>query len=401
MSFNMKSKSVPGRNSPTSTPFIALIFMLTCTPLHGRQHLGKSLDINGYVQGTPVRISTTLPGPLGEQVWWDYRVQNRLNLRWFASDVLSFTAETRTRFFAGDLVRDIPGYANAIDTDTGYLDLSVLLVERSDWFAHFIPDRLFGEYATENWNIRVGRQRVNWGINTLTNPNDLFNIYSLYDFDYPERPGADAVRVQHFLDWSSRMELAWSPNKDWRRSTLALMYAFNRNTYDIQILAAFYDTRFAVGGGWAGNVNQTGFKGEVMLYYDTIGSQTSTNLVAAVSMDYMFSNSLFAIGELVFNSDGGMDNFSVLGGGLRVDNPTFSRYQFTTSLSYPFSPLFNGGLTSAVYPDDQAMYVSPSFTLSLHSNLDFIVLGQWFLAAESSVLSDAGSVLAATLKWNF
>jgi hypothetical protein len=86
---------------------------------------------------------------------------------------------------------------------------------------------------------------------------------------------------------------------------------------------------------------------------------------------------------------------------LRVDNPTISRYQLTGSISYPFTPLLNGGITSAVYPDEQAMYVSPSVTISVLSNLDLTMLGQWFTGSESSVLSDAGTVLAATLKWSF
>jgi hypothetical protein len=378
-----------------------LVFVLLFTPLQARQYSGDALEFSGYVQFTPVRVAAEFPQPLGEQVWWDYRLQNRINLRWFATGALSFSAEARTRVFAGDLVRDIAGYSEIIDTDTGYLDMSVLLVDRDDWFVHFIPDRLFAEYSTSNWNIRAGRQRINWGINTLTNPNDLFNIYSLYDFDYPERPGTDAIRIQHYLDWASRMELAWSPANKWRNSTLAIMYAFNRNTYDIQIVAGLYDARVALGGGWAGNLNGTGFKGEIMLFHDQKGSEMNTNLVAAISADHMFSNSLFTIVEFVYNHDGGMDNFSVLGGGQRVDNPTISRHQITTSVNYPFTPLLTGGFTSALYPDEQAMYISPSLTMSVFSNLDFTVIGQWFIGSDNSVLSDAGSVMAASLKWSF
>ena len=68
-------------------------------------------------------------------------------------------------------------------------------------------DRLFIEWNKEKWNIRIGRQRINWGINLAFNPNDIFNAYNFLDFDYEERPGVDAARVQYYYGSFSGLDL--------------------------------------------------------------------------------------------------------------------------------------------------------------------------------------------------
>lgn len=306
----------------------------------------NKLDINGYVQGMPVWISAELPPPFEDDSFWEYRLQNRLNVRYDFSPDLTFNWQMRTRFFAGDLVNEIPGYADLIDTDDGYVNLSWMITEQDSWFLHYITDRLNLDWDKDDWKITVGRQRVNWGINTVTNPNDLFNIYSFYDFDYPERPGTDAIRIQHFLDWASRIEFAYRPARDARNSVAAGMYAFNTNGYDIQLITGYYRHRWTLGGGWAGSLDQVGFKGEWMIFTDleeTDGSR-DTNIIAALSADYMFENSLFLVVEGLFNKDGGRGELLLLGEPLSADNPSFSRYQFTTQITYPFSPIFQGSL---------------------------------------------------------
>jgi len=193
---------------------------------------GDNLHVRGYVQGMPLRISADLPEPIGDGSWMEYRLQNRLNVRWTPSTHVTFHWQMRTRLFAGDLVGDIndwaveipgfPRYAEAIDVDDGLVNLSWLIADYDRWLLHYIPDRLYMEWNRGDWNVRLGRQRVNWGVNMITNPNDIFNIYSFYDFDYPERPGSDAIRIQRFLGFSSRMELAVSPDRDLENSVAAM-----------------------------------------------------------------------------------------------------------------------------------------------------------------------------------
>lgn len=361
------------------------------------------IHISGYVEGLPLFFNTELPQPYGEVNYWEYRVQNRLDVDWRVSQDVSFTWQMRTRFFAGDLVREIPGYADAIDTDNGLVNLSWMVAETDNWFLHYIPDRLYGEWETTEWSVRVGRQRVNWGINMMTNPNDLFNIYSFYDFAYPERPGSDAIRIQRFLDFASRAEVAISPARDMKESVAAFLYSFNRSGYDVQLIGGYYKNRAALGGGWAGSIDMTGFKGELTWFYDIEDDGTGRDgtLVAAVSADHIFDNSLFLIVEALYNQQGGQNQFSVLGQQLSADNPSFSRFQLTGQASYPFTPLWSGSLSGVVYPDEKGVFISPMVSYSAGENLDLQLLSQFFAGSSDSVFSDAGIVVSGSIKWNF
>ncbi|MEX0770173.1 MAG: hypothetical protein WD035_05540 [Balneolaceae bacterium] len=382
-----------------------LYLAVLVTVRDARAQLLDDLQVSGYVQAMPVWMNAELPPPVGSRSFWEYRLQNRLNIRWDVASDWTFNWQMRTRFFAGDLVRDLPFYADAIQesAEDGLVNLSWMMAERDSWLLHYNTDRLNLEWATSGWSVRIGRQRINWGINMVTNPNDLFNIYSFYDFDYPERPGSDAIRIQRFTGPFSRWEFAMRPDRDFDQSVAALMYAFNTDGYDLQFLGGYYRNRLAVGGGWAGSISMTGFKGEVMFFSDLKenGESRESNIVTAVSIDHMFDNSLFLVVEALYNQKGGREQFVLTGEPPAADNPSFSRFQFTANGSYPFSPILNGSLAMIYYPDETAVFISPSVTWSVLQDLDLNVLTQLFIGSEESVFQNAGNVAAASLKWNF
>lgn len=388
---------------------LILISILTLWGSAAALAQSDNLRISGYVQGMPVWINADLPAPFNMDSFWEYRLQNRLNAVYNISSNLTFNWQMRTRFFAGDLVNelnDIPGfgYSDLIDMDDGFVDLSWVIADRDKWLLHYIPDRLNLDWFNDDWRITAGRQRINWGINTVTNPNDLFNIYSFYEFDYPERPGTDAIRIQHFINWASRIEVAYSPAKEFRNTVAAAMYVFNTRGYDVQVISGYYKNRLGIGGGWAGSIRQSGFKGEVMLFTDleeSTSGHRETNLVAAISADHMFDNSLFLIVEGLYNKNGGRDQFLLLGEPLSADNPSFSRFQFTATGNYPFSPVWNGSLAAIWYPDESALFLSPTVSRSVTQDIDLNILTQLFIGSDDSAFANAGNVVAASLKWNF
>ena len=102
-------------------------------------------------------------------------------------------------------------------------------------------------YSEDNWELTIGRQRINWGVNLAFNPNDLFNAYSLIDFDYQERPGVDAVRFQYYGDDMSSFEGAVQIGNSLDSSLIAGLWKFNKWKYDFQFLAANYFKDIAVG----------------------------------------------------------------------------------------------------------------------------------------------------------
>lgn len=379
------------------TGILALESLIAQTP--------ESLQLSGNVQVLPIWIHTDVPPPVNRDSFLEYRLQNRLNLQWDPTPDLTFHWQMRTRMFAGDLVEHIPQYAELIDQDNGLVNLSWMPVRTNHVLLHYLPDRLYTEWRNSDWTVRLGRQRINWGINTVTNPNDLFNIYSFYDFDYPERPGSDAIRIQRYVGVDSRWELAASPARSFEQSTIALLYGFNRSGYDIQLISGYYRERIVFGGGWAGYIGQSGFKGEVMLFTPQTGdrpeARNTTDLVFGLSIDHMFPSSLYLIVEGLYNRAGGQESFILQSAAFTANNPSLSRFQITTQASYTFSPIFNGSLAVIWYPDEKGFFLSPSITQSLHQDIDLTILAQIFTGDSNSPLSGAGQVLAGSLTWNF
>ena len=120
---------------------------------------------------------------------------------------MTFTAEARTRLFYGETVKTFPQYADIIDHDEGYLvDLSGVVSEGNSYFIHSGIDRLNVDWSSGKWQMRLGRQRINWGQTFVWNPNDIFNAYSFFDFDYEERPGSDAALVRYYAGATSSIE---------------------------------------------------------------------------------------------------------------------------------------------------------------------------------------------------
>lgn len=382
--------------------FLILLVIIFFSPNPTKAQFTDNLRFGGYIQLSSVYLTADLPAPFPDS-FWEYRIQNRLQLSWFATENLTINAEIRLRVFAGDLVKEIPGYASVIDQDDGYMNLSWMMVEDENVLIHLIPDRLFAEWAQNDWNIRIGRQRINWGINMVTNPNDLFNIYSIYDFDYPERPGSDALRIQKFLGFASKVEFAVSPAKQIENMVAAGLYQFNRSGYDVQLISGYYRNRWALGGGWAGSISDTGFKGELMFFQDReeVSGNKNRNVIVAVSVDHMFANSLFMITELLYNQKGGLDSFDMFGSSLSVDNPSISGYQLTTQLAYPVNPLLDVSLAGIWYPDERAVFISPAITYSILPDLDMRALAQLFRGEDDSVFANAGSIYSFSLTWNF
>jgi hypothetical protein len=362
---------------------------------------GSPLSLRGYIKEMP---AIQLDKNFSEPEFINF-VHNRLNFRWNISNEWHFVAEGRNRLFYNEMFNDFPFYANFLENDPGLLDMSWVWLNDGAWIGHANIDRLYADWKKNNLQIRVGRQRINWGVNLVSNPNDLFNTYSFFDFDYEERPGADAIRVQYHTGFASRIELAYSPAETLRESTGAFLWSVNYRGYDIQALAGYYHNRSAAGFGWAGSIGGAGFKGEVTWFYDleeTPGMDRG-NVVAATGVDYMFGTGTFAVLELLYNGGYGRTGNDVflVTQPLQADNIMFSEYAITLSTQHPVSSIIQGGLAVMALPDVEAFFVMPSMRYSVDRNLDFEFVAQIFAGGKKSIFEEAGSSWFVSLQYSF
>ncbi len=359
------------------------------------------LSLGGYIKEMPsLQLDNNFENPsLGNLV------HNRLNFRWDITTNADLRVESRNRLIYNEMLGDFPRYEDLLGQDDGLIDMSWVWLSDNSLFGHTMIDRFYLSWRTDNWRIRTGRQRVNWGINLVSNPNDLFNVYSFFDFDYPERPGTDAIRIQHYIDGMSSLELAVSPSDNGKETVAATRMNYNYMGYDLQAIAGYYRNRLALGAGWAGNLKEAGLKGEISWFYDlekTEGVERG-NFVAAAGMDYMFPGGTFGIVEFLYNGGYARDPETafMITQPLRADNIMFSEFAVTVSAEHSFSPVLKGGLSFMALPDIDAAFVMPNLDYSLARNFDMELVGQIFAGGERTIFEQAGHSLFLSVQYSF
>jgi hypothetical protein len=364
----------------------------------------KKPELKGYVKYLP--SARLFKDTLNEmQVNTDQLVHNRLNFRWEPKASFGIYASVRTRVFYGSTLTQFPEFSSILEEDMGAMDLSHVVVNQNTWLLHTMSDRLYLDFKKNKWQVSVGRQRINWGINTVSNPNDLFNNFSFFDFDYEERPGSDAVRVQYYASELSRVEFAYSPKRNFNTRVAAMLYAFNYKSYDFQLISGYFNDRMVLGGGWAGSIKGLGFKGEFSYFNDInpVPGIRRDNLVAATGIDYRFTNGLYIMSEYLYNQMRSFNTFNPFFAFVpfSADNLSFTEHAVFAQGMYPISMIMNVGLAGFYYPQLDIFFAAPTLSINLGSHFDLLFITQVFAATQGSVIANANYNLAAWIKWSF
>jgi len=363
------------------------------------------ISLNGYVKELYMFYSPENPIPGTDLSYLSTNIiHNRLNFKWYTSKKLTTVVEMRNRLMFGNLVKDFSGYQETVDVDRGLVDMSWISAQSKSWFVHSMIDRAYLDYSSGKWQIRLGRQRVNWGVNLVWNPNDIFNTFSYFDFDYEERPGTDAVRVQYYAGTTSSAELVYKPGHDSIQAAFTGMYRFSKWDYDFQFIGGQAGNDWVMGGGWSGDIYGAGFRGEIT-HFEPRNNNSVRATVASVSADYTFKNSLYLHASFLYNSYGKKGK---AGGMNLLFNPdlsakqlSFARYSLFGQTSFPITPLFSASFSGIVNPLDGSFYVGPALTYSLLSNLELMLTGQLFFGDSETEFGDIGRIAFGRLKWSF
>ena len=124
--------------------------------------------LKGYVKGLTAMQTV---GDDGEMAI-ENTIHNRFDVNWYAHDNLTFTMGLRNRIIAGNNVSLIPNYSDYVSRDVGYFDLSWVWADQNSWIGLSQIDRLMVDYTVKNFQVTIGRQRINWGQSFVWNPND-------------------------------------------------------------------------------------------------------------------------------------------------------------------------------------------------------------------------------------
>jgi hypothetical protein len=343
----------------------------------------KFLTLNGYVSTLQSVMFDSLSGPfINENL-----IHNRLNFKGYINENITFAAEFRNRLYTGDMVRSVPSYSEMIASDQGWVDMSWNILNEQSFFLNTTIDRLWVDFNYGKFQARVGRQRINWGQTLVWNPNDLFNAYSFFDFDYIERPGSDAIRLQYYPGYSSAIEFAIKADNN-NNVTAAALYRFNKWGYDIQFLAGYVESEdWMAGAGWSGALGSVSFRGEASLFVPGSNFKDSTATgIFTFGFDKTFKNNSMAQVQLMFcNNPVDPESFSQFYyGTLSAKQLAFSKFTAFGQYTYQVTPLFNASLSAMWFPDLQGYYAGPSFDYSIAENVDLSLYWQHFSSKTST-----------------
>ncbi len=359
--------------------------------------LKENISLDGYIKYLP---SVSFTG--ADDIFTNNLIHNRINIKAYFGDYLSTKISVRNRLVYGEIVKSTPGYGNLLSLDDGELNLSKLWVDKEAIVMHSIIDRLYLDYARGKWQVRIGRQRINWGINLAWNSNDLFNAYNIIDFDYQEKAGSDALRIQYYGD-KSTTELSYRIGADLDHSVIASMVKFNKWKYDFQFIAANYYKDIAIGTGWAGNIKNAGFKGEATYFHDKKSSDDVMSI--STSVDYFFKNGLYLNVSMLYASNGETTfNPSLLGftsSTLSAKNLMPSKVSNLLQLSYTFNPRINGSVTSIYGYGMNLLFVMPSIDYSISDDWSLNLTGQIFYADISDNFENINNSIFLRLMYSY
>jgi hypothetical protein len=353
-----------------------LLQVLPCTG-HARENEKKPFTLTGYLTSLQSTMFDSLSGHFVNE----NLLHNRLNLNGYLSKNITLAVEIRNRFITGDRVKMGEDFSGMIGEDPGYADLSLNLWTEKSFLLNSTVDRLWVDLRLNKVQLTLGRQRINWGQTLVWNPNDIFNAYSFFDFDYVERPGSDALRIQYYPTFSSSVELALKANRS-GEITAAGLYRFNHLGYDIQFLAGVVDGHDLVAGaGWSGQLGSLAFRGEGS-WFDTFrgtGNKKSTLLLTA-GLDKSFKNNSLAQLQMMYcNRPFDLNDFtSLYYNQLSSRDLAYSRFSAFGHYVWSVAPLLNLSMSAMWFPDLNGWFAGPSLDYSLAENLDFSLIGQHF-----------------------
>ena len=386
---------------------LTFCFSALSQSLSAQDDTESKFDFKGYL-----KYLTTVNFQEVDDDWiTDNLLHNRLEFRYYPSEKWKIDLEMRNRLFYGEFVKlynsigDLD-YGDYIGRDNGFFDMSFNWATGSSYVLNTTIDRFFVDYTSGNLQIKAGRHRINWGQNLVWNPNDVFNAYSYFDFDYEERPGTDAVRIQYYTGFTSAAEFVYQLGDNVDEMSFMGLYKFSKWNYEIQFLGGQVKRDLVIGTGWSGDIKGGGFRGEFTYFHDKDSlSDPVGQLVASISGDYTFPNSLYLHASVLYNSKGTTGKAGMINPNILTQTSakylTLSRMDLFGQISYQISPLWRGDFASIVNPFDGSFFVGPGAAYSLSDNMELLLFGQLFSGDDGTEFGGIGKLFYFRFKWAF
>jgi hypothetical protein len=338
----------------------------------------QEIELSGYVKFMP---SFNRTKQLKNVDKWDLNTNDRLRLRANITDQFQLKIENKIFGSYGDTKRSFQNIITELTPLDEYFDLNLTILNSENYYLLNRIDRLSLDYITGNLQLTIGRQRIAWGTSWAWNPVDLFNPSSPLDFDNEEKNGADAARLQYFLNYNSSVDIVYKHASDKNHRNLAIKYLNSFMEYDLHFILGYQRDYPYLGVAWAGDIQGAGFRGE-FVYHHSNSKFISVNgnifnysdksyLVANLSFDYTFESSLYIHSEILYN-DVSLDRSTFIN--TYLNSLSFSRFLVFYETAYQIADLARVNMILIDNPDLNDYSVLATYSNSLYENTDLSII---------------------------
>lgn len=379
--------------------FIFLVFqIMLAAKAQDSSAVQKKITVQGYIKD----LQTLIFDKNFKELITGNLIHNRINVKWKPSERITAAAEFRNRLYWGEEVRLTPDFASSLRNKNEKVNLQKVWINSKSLVLYSNVDRLYFDYQDNELNIRIGRQRINWGLNTTWNPNDIFNVYNFLDFDYEERPSADGGKFQYVFSNSFKAEIAYAYTDKKDGDVAALKYSFNKWNYDMQFITGWYNAHPTLGLGWAGYIGDAGFKGESQYFFGSKDSADHLNI--SLEGDYMFNKGWYMSAGFLFNKNGlnnPVSEWDSINLKLSPENLMPTKWNLIVTTAKEFTPLLSANMSVLYAPGTNLFILFPSLQYDLATNLDIDLVWQSFFAELNNKVEAVNHRCFLRLKWSF
>jgi hypothetical protein len=359
-------------------------------------------SVNGYFDQQQIIVVSR-----ESQFWTTGNItQNRIEASLYPSRQISIASALRTRLLYGGLYEQLfpLGFKRSLDVDPGLVDLTANIWDNNSAVLTAMFDRLYADYSAGDWQVRIGRHRINWGKDLIWNPNDIFNAQSFLDVSYREGPGTDALLARRYLGPMAHVEAAVAGARNADSITAAAAGQINIGGFDLQMIAGWMRHDIVAGGGFSGQVWGAAVRGEGTLFMPD-SMNDSPQDAACLSIDYTFPRQVRFLISGLYNSSGRKspaNAFTTLfNERITAKNLSPARYQALLQFAYPLTPLINTECSALVNPYDGSTLLMPRIAFSISESAEAVF--QAFLQAGSagSQFNGTEHAVFGDLRWCF
>lgn len=295
---------------------------------------------------------------------------NRVRTEWDARffKILSAKVIWDNELIGGNYVNTEEFASRQAQRDAPYLNMDYELVRKNDFFYGQNFYRAYLQFDPGFFTLKVGRQKIDWGVMRLFSPVDLFTRIPIFDVEKEERVGTTAGNLTVPIGSKTRINPVYAFDSRWDRSRLGARLTQTVGHFDLSASGGRFLRDTVIGFDISGDVKKAGVRGE--LSYDR--AAVGRNFVQfSAGIDYGFENTFYFALEYFFNGQG-TNNILALPVFPPTANPIQTVHKNFIGLQtrYEISPLWLTSMTTVVDVNGGSLFVNPETKYSVLSWLD-------------------------------